>query len=69
MDDKPEHRFLVQGEFAVRCELDAATNAFDFVLESGRHEVVRFSDATTAEVAKFVSDISTFGVAVTFKGV
>jgi len=59
----------VQGEFAVSCELEEATSAFDFVLESGRHEVVRFADAKPAEVAKFVSDISAYGVAVTSKNV
>ncbi|MGD9723448.1 MAG: hypothetical protein AB7O59_18695 [Pirellulales bacterium] len=68
MCDKSERRFLVRGEFAVRCEVDEAAGAFDFELESGQHEVVRFADATPAQVAKAVSDLSAYGVAVTFKG-
>ena len=65
MSDKSRFRFLVDGEFVVRCDIDEATNSFHFVLESGRRKVIRFPDATATEVAKAASDLSDYGAQVT----
>ena len=65
MSDNSRLRFLVDGEFVVRCDIDEATNAFDFVLESGRHKVICFPDAMPTEVAKLASELSDCGAQVT----
>ena len=65
MSDNSKLRFLVDGEFVVRCDIDEATNAFDCVLESGRHKVIRFPDAMPTEVAKMAADLSDYGAQVT----
>ncbi len=68
MSDKAERRFLVGDGFAVSCEVDDATNSFDFVLDSGGRKVVRFPEATPEEVAKAIADIRSCDVPVTCKG-
>jgi hypothetical protein len=65
MSDKSKLRFLVDGEFVVRCDIDEGTNAFDFVLESGRQKDIRFPDATPTEIAILASDLSDYGAQVT----
>ena len=56
-DDKPPRQFLIGDGFAVSCEFDPTTNAFDFTVNNGSRKVTSFPEATPEQIAKLITDI------------